>query len=489
MANAAPVKMANFEKAPVLMEQLKAQTVAQNAYRVDANGNKISRKNVKRNALPSDVKPYLGYWKWEGDNSLSGVVLPTSGLLSIEQHPVYADSLLITGFDQFADAAKGGLTGYFANGRVYIPNQQTLPEGTNYNEGYATYFINYTLRNMTQEEKDKWEQEHPGQSSEGYGYTTMAPREFPFFFALTTTSTGEEVISSVYYADPDAQHTDAVLRESWSSAIDCAYDIIDGQFTIAGYYLYITHVLGARLEIFEFDPNEWTEAGTAQFMDAWFSELWADQNGNQLIDKAYDVPLYRSTLSPNRYLLLDPYGPTTPYGEYGINADPSKEGYLIFDIVQDPNIVLFEPFVYAVTMDMSNDPSVPDMEDFYCYNMSGLWYFAQNAELSRIEALLLDRGRDPSYYEASERRVYIYNGLFDMLPEGSLTDGYAWNGASMSGYVQLPENFDSVETIIGEDSNAPVKYYNIQGVRVLNPQPGQLVIKKQGNKATKLIVR
>ena len=76
-----------------------------------------------------------------------------------------------------------------------------------------------------------------------------------------------------------------------------------------------------------------------------------------------------------------------------------------------------------------------------------------------------------------------------MLPEGSLTDGYAWNLASMSGYVQLPENFDSVETIIGEDSNAPVKYYNIQGVRVLNPQPGQLVIKKQGNKATKLIVR
>ena len=39
---------------------------------------------------------------------------------------------------------------------------------------------------------------------------------------------------------------------------------------------------------------------------------------------------------------------------------------------------------------------------------------------------------------------------------------------------------------VDEDTNAPVEYYNLQGVRVDNPQNG-LFIKKQGNKAVKVI--
>ena len=38
------------------------------------------------------------------------------------------------------------------------------------------------------------------------------------------------------------------------------------------------------------------------------------------------------------------------------------------------------------------------------------------------------------------------------------------------------------------DSNAPVEYYNLQGVRVSTPAPG-LYIRRQGNTATKVLVR
>ena len=41
------------------------------------------------------------------------------------------------------------------------------------------------------------------------------------------------------------------------------------------------------------------------------------------------------------------------------------------------------------------------------------------------------------------------------------------------------------ETLI--DANAPVEYYNLQGVKVANPEKG-LFIKKQGNKATKVVL-
>ena len=42
---------------------------------------------------------------------------------------------------------------------------------------------------------------------------------------------------------------------------------------------------------------------------------------------------------------------------------------------------------------------------------------------------------------------------------------------------------------IAVDENAPVEYFNLQGVRIDNPAAGQIVIKRQGAKVTKTIVR
>ena len=47
-----------------------------------------------------------------------------------------------------------------------------------------------------------------------------------------------------------------------------------------------------------------------------------------------------------------------------------------------------------------------------------------------------------------------------------------------------------VEEIVADsDVNAPVEYFNLQGVRVANPEAGQLVIKRQGKTVSKVIVR
>ena len=39
------------------------------------------------------------------------------------------------------------------------------------------------------------------------------------------------------------------------------------------------------------------------------------------------------------------------------------------------------------------------------------------------------------------------------------------------------------------DENAPVEYFNLQGIRVANPEAGQLLIKKQGAKTQKVVIR
>lgn len=45
------------------------------------------------------------------------------------------------------------------------------------------------------------------------------------------------------------------------------------------------------------------------------------------------------------------------------------------------------------------------------------------------------------------------------------------------------------ETLVDNDENAPVEYYNLQGMRVNEPAAGGLYIRRQGNKVTKIIVR
>lgn len=55
--------------------------------------------------------------------------------------------------------------------------------------------------------------------------------------------------------------------------------------------------------------------------------------------------------------------------------------------------------------------------------------------------------------------------------------------------IIFPKEINGVNNVEIDNSNAPVEYFNIQGVRVNNPQAGQLVIKRQGSNVTKMIVR
>lgn len=69
--------------------------------------------------------------------------------------------------------------------------------------------------------------------------------------------------------------------------------------------------------------------------------------------------------------------------------------------------------------------------------------------------------------------------------------------ASGTNYFKLTINVplssgptDAIDAVAADvDEDAPVEYYNIQGMRVANPAPGQLVIRRQGNKVSKVIFR
>ena len=75
---------------------------------------------------------------------------------------------------------------------------------------------------------------------------------------------------------------------------------------------------------------------------------------------------------------------------------------------------------------------------------------------------------------------------------GSFGDNTAEEAAEAGTYV-LPTlyklgNGSSVAVVEVEDADAPVEYFNLQGVRVSNPENG-LYIRRQGSKVEKIVIR
>ena len=73
------------------------------------------------------------------------------------------------------------------------------------------------------------------------------------------------------------------------------------------------------------------------------------------------------------------------------------------------------------------------------------------------------------------------NPKVEIVAEG--VEGYGVVAVNYSDFGQ-----NSVATIAADaTADGPVEYYNLQGMRILNPRPGSIVIRRQGNHASKII--
>lgn len=74
---------------------------------------------------------------------------------------------------------------------------------------------------------------------------------------------------------------------------------------------------------------------------------------------------------------------------------------------------------------------------------------------------------------------------------GSTTDALVLTAAKQIrfSYIEVTTTgFSGVEDVVVSDENAPVEYYNLQGIRVSNPEGG-VYIRRQGNTVTKVLVK
>ncbi|MCH5224363.1 MAG: hypothetical protein J1D77_00135 [Muribaculaceae bacterium] len=232
----------------------------------------------------------------------------------------------------------------------------------------------------------------------------------------------------------------------------------------------------------------WVDKGMATLVDGWvLPALGIDQ---MLPENQYEVKLQQYIHDPNMYRLVDPYkvGPAAPYNE------ATREGCIMFDIT-DPNCVIINPAGYEAGFANSD----LGISRFFTYNQA-MFYFLRWSlpPVSTFEyfpgvprTILTDEGVIELNEGINSYDVEVYDANYGTQDQyyGGL-QWYKADGAraNMTTRIILPEGYNAITGIV-DDYKGPAKYYNLQGREVKNPKAGEIVIKVEGNKSKKIMVR
>ena len=154
---------------------------------------------------------------------------------------------------------------------------------------------------------------------------------------------------------------------------------------------------------------------------------------------------------------------------YAANKWNAVSPTLEIDATDPDNIKI--PFINTGIGDNSGNPYIYFSESYYC-DIAG-----EEVEEDFIIKKEVEGNKVTITIPYHSTTVWIYN-TEDM-----------YYGSKYVSTLTFTEDASGVDNVAADNVNAPVEFYNLQGIRVENPAQGQLVIKKQGSKATKLLVK
>lgn len=216
------------------------------------------------------------------------------------------------------------------------------------------------------------------------------------------------------------------------------------------------------------DAENWTTLeGEAVYSEDLINSLYNNSSVND-----YNLAVQVNNDTPGYFRLVNPYGEAYPKASKNKHEATHTHNHYLYINASDPEKVVVEFSPLAI-----------DFGDGSMYANSMVNY-------------LLDRG-------ATEADVADYYGKYDTatrtitVPAKSLIigeSGYEYGSPGLGNSnnlfkVVLPESAGVDDIISDSNADAPVEYFNLQGVRVANPAAGQLVIKRQGSEVTKMVVR
>lgn len=221
--------------------------------------------------------------------------------------------------------------------------------------------------------------------------------------------------------------------------------------------------------------------GKCEWIDGWVMSGYANKDGSAV--DALKFPgkcvLQENDLIANVFRMVNPYT-DDEYQMKVQNQTPTDQANIVID-ARDPNFVVVEPQYSGF-----NSTTQP----YFVANLAG-YAFSKGRTREMVDAFVAEQdeaNREPSTFE--DGRIVIQ---FPLWGKTRTTTVQNWKArqAVIINHEGLKVDHSGVKDIeaIDTDDFAPVQYFNLQGQRVINPQAGTIVIKRQGRKATKMLVR
>lgn len=211
------------------------------------------------------------------------------------------------------------------------------------------------------------------------------------------------------------------------------------------------------------DSDYWTPVGDAEFKAGFIYAMFVGGEGFSTIETipAATVPAYRSVEDPNMVRIS--YAYAAPLEE------PNMDSPLYIDLT-DPNcVVVPQQYTGIGTRDLGAAYIISRSEN---YETIDQFLASDNAK----------------YVLTMENNLVTIpaGGIWWWFPEGDPEHLYGAKNELPSS-LQMPAGWNAIDNITVDGVDAPVEYYNLQGIRVANPESG-LYIRRQGKKAVKVIL-
>lgn len=220
------------------------------------------------------------------------------------------------------------------------------------------------------------------------------------------------------------------------------------------------------------DLEYWTPVGEGEYRDGLTYSIYRKEGETASEENVpvCNVEVYRNVQDPNYLRIMNPFG---PYMKQFYKNGEFESNPLYLDLT-DPENVVWE----------LQDTGIRDSEG-QIYFMSAQ-YGAYIFQLS--EAEIVEWGIKNITY-ADNVISFPKGSVLLGVPKGDKQWSVGNNLPEYNTYLSLPKDWNSaVSDITVEGTDAPVEYYNLQGVRVANPENG-LYIKRQGKTAKKVLVK
>ena len=256
----------------------------------------------------------------------------------------------------------------------------------------------------------------------------------------------------------------------------CAMRVTAGYFFMAGIFE------AKPLDFFVYNADEWETAGTIDVDEEnCFSNFFQEQHRP---GKVTGLQLLRNKENEGLIAVVNPYA-TSELSQLNAAslAGQNTNGFYVFDIT-NPDCVCMRPLTgsgfWFDARESESDPS--DYREGYPFNSEGKRLFVDGWAIEDIYDEVAAAG---PCSRIEDDTMTIENMYFGMTDEPL---AYYWFGEDAPITLVFTLHMTGVENI-AVDENAPVKYFNLQGMEIVNPEKGQVVIKTQGKKATKVVVK